>query len=171
MSKVVDLSFRSCSTISELVKKVGPKVSKNVVHGCVKVNNNQLSNLQGIKVLKEAAIGHSRLVWLDASFNQIVEITPEIIPELEHVKVLYLHGNKLKDLHGSLELLRKLPDLQSVTLNGNPLETTAEYRMTVLGALPNLRSIDHASVTAEERDRSHMWFGYSKHNHSSFFVI
>ena len=166
MSRVVDLSFRSCESTQELVTKVKHTPKKTLSCGCLKINNNKLSDLSGIAEVVRASLGpNPNFAWLDASFNELTAISAEVIPDILHIQALYLHGNKLKDLQGTLEQLRKLPDLKSVTLNGNPIETTPGYRLVVLGALPNLRSIDHAAVTLEERERARMWFQNTKHTH------
>merc|ERR1712007_278179 len=94
--------------------------------------------------------------WIDLSFNQLRTIEPALL-EFQQMKALYLHGNMIKSL-ASVERLRKLPKLISLTLNGNPIERCRAYRTYVIGALPKLRTLDHSMVTKEEKDGSSAWF-------------
>merc|ERR1712032_1212343 len=94
--------------------------------------------------------------WIDLSFNHLTRIEPALL-EFQQLKALYLHGNQIKSLP-SVERLRKLPKLISLTLNGNPIECCRAYRTYVIGALPKLRSLDHSMVTQEEISVGAAWF-------------
>merc|ERR1719221_2591448 len=76
--------------------------------------------------------------WIDLSFNLIASIEPSML-QFQQLKALYLHGNLIKSLP-SVERLKKLPKLISLTLNGNQIERALSYRMYVIGALRGLRS-------------------------------
>merc|ERR1712232_1239978 len=94
--------------------------------------------------------------WIDLSFNQLRTIEPALL-EFQQLKALYLHGNLIKSLP-SAERLRKLPKLISLTLNGNPIECFPFYRRYVVGALPDLRTLDHSTITDDEVAAARDWF-------------
>merc|ERR1712232_1091011 len=94
--------------------------------------------------------------WIDLSFNQLRSIEPALL-QFQQLKALYLHGNQIKSLP-SIERLRRLPKLRSLTLNGNPVECCRAYRAYVVGALPHLASLDHSKVTQDEVQASAAWF-------------
>lgn len=124
----------------------------------VKLNNNMLETLQGLPRALEVAVTNplENIHWLDLSFNQISTIEPELL-QFQNLKALYLHGNCVKSLP-SVERLRKLPRLLSLTLNGNPIEASKVYRMYAIGALQHLRSLDHSTITEDELRNAQAWF-------------
>ena len=90
------------------------------------------------------------LTWLDLSFNKLTTISTELA-EFSSLKIMYLHGNMLKELGKVLQTLRCLPQLYSLTLHGNPLEEHKKYRMKILNSLPQLRSLDFTNVTVSDK--------------------
>jgi hypothetical protein len=52
-----------------------------------------------------------------------------------------------------VELLGKLPNLQKLTLHGNPIAEKPNYKMRVCMHLPALRALDFSSITHDERDQ------------------
>ena len=60
------------------------------------------------------------LAFLDLSFNRLTSID-DVILQYPKLTVLYLHQNKITDLH-EVSKLAKLTNLRSLTLNGNPIE-------------------------------------------------
>mmetsp|Transcript_62362 Transcript_62362/g.140554 ORF Transcript_62362/g.140554 Transcript_62362/m.140554 type:complete len:244 (-) Transcript_62362:72-803(-) len=142
------------------VSALAPKlrvVVRNVTTS-VKLNNNMLESVSGLPQALETTMPSPivNLQWLDLSFNQLVTIEPELLRFL-NLKALYLHGNCLRSLP-SVERLRKLPKLLSLTLNGNPIESSKIYRPYVIGALNGLRSLDHSTITQDESTNSAAWF-------------
>uniref|UniRef100_A0A7S3WQU2 Leucine-rich repeat-containing protein 51 n=1 Tax=Strombidinopsis acuminata TaxID=141414 RepID=A0A7S3WQU2_9SPIT len=95
---------------------------------------------------------------LDISFNQLRSVEPDLL-KLVNLKALYLHGNCIQSM-SSVERLRKLPKLMSLTLNGNPVESNKGYRPHVIAALtPNgLRKLDHSTITNEEIAGAAAWY-------------
>ena len=57
-----------------------------------------------------------------------------------------------------MERLRRLTKLIALTLNGNPIECFPFYRRYVVGALPDLRTLDHSTITDDEVSGAHDWF-------------
>merc|ERR1712193_127828 len=80
-----------------------------------------------------------------------------VLTKYTNLKAIYLHGNRIKCLP-SVDRLRRLPKLISLTLNGNPIEACKIYRRFVIGALPNLRKIDHSTITDDELEASYAWY-------------
>jgi len=66
------------------------------------------------------------IAWLDLSFNDISEVSEDIL-EFPNLKMIYLHGNKIKRF-ADLARLQHLPNLYSLTLHGNPIENYPNYR-------------------------------------------
>lgn len=76
------------------------------------------------------------------------------------MKTLALHGNYISDL----EEVRKLNDigsLQSLSLNGNPIEEIRGYRLYVLGIIyakyETLRKLDSVIISKNEFDNVLVW--------------
>merc|ERR1719238_2576677 len=77
------------------------------------------------------------LQWLDLSFNQLVTVEDSLL---------------------RFQKLKELPKLLILTLNGNPIESSKVYRPYIIGALPNLRALDHSTVTEDETQSAVSWF-------------
>lgn len=137
----------------KLVKKVVRQVTV-----AVKLNNNFLETVQDLPMSLDFVMEDPlrNCWWIDLSFNQLRTIEPALL-EFQQLKALYMHGNQIKSLP-AVERLRKLPKLISLTLNGNPIERCRAYRTYVIGALPNIRSLDHSMVTGEETAQASNWF-------------
>lgn len=124
----------------------------------VKLNNNSIETLQDLPQSLTCVMEDPlrNLLWLDMSFNKLSSIEPALV-QLVGLKALYLHGNAIKSLP-SVERLRKLPKLISLTLNGNPVESNRCYHYYVIGALAPLRQLDHSTITEEEKQNASGWF-------------
>jgi Leucine-rich repeat (LRR) protein len=103
-----------------------------------------------ITVLLQVMEQPEHLTWLDLSFNKLTTISTELA-EFSSLKIMYLHGNMLKELGKVLQTLRSLPQLYSLTLHGNPLEEHKKYRTKILNSLPQLRSLDFTNVTVSDK--------------------
>jgi len=124
----------------------------------VKLNNNSIDSITDLPQALEFVMDDPlrNLMWIDLSFNQLHTIQAELLV-FKQMKALYLHGNHIKSLP-SVERLRRLPKLISLTLNGNPIECFPFYRRYVVGALPDLRTLDHSTITDDEVAGAHDWF-------------
>lgn len=124
----------------------------------VKLNNNLLESSHGLPEALSLAMANPlvALQWLDLSFNQLVTVEDSLL-RFQNLKALYLHGNCFKSLP-AIERLKKLPKLLILTLNGNPIESSKVYRPYIIGALPNLRALDHSTVTEDETQSAVSWF-------------
>lgn len=143
----------SRAAASSQMKRVLQKVTI-----AVKLNNNSIDTITDLPVALESAMDDPlrNLQWIDLSFNQLTTIEPALL-QFTQMKALYLHGNRIKALQ-SVERLRQLKLLISLTLNGNPIESTKCYRAFVIGALDNLRTLDHTSITEDELEVAKSWY-------------
>lgn len=94
------------------------------------------------------------IAWLDLSFNSITEISDDIL-QFQALKMLYLHGNKIQRF-ADISKLRQLPNLYSLTLHGNPIENQPHYRSSMIVMFPQLRSLDFAKITEDEKDSARL---------------
>jgi len=124
----------------------------------VKLNNNAIESLQDVPMALDLVMEDPlrNLQWLDVSWNKLRTIDASLLQFME-LKALYLHSNQIKSLP-SVEKLKKLPRLISLTLNGNPIEASRSYRSYLIGSLPNLRSLDHSTITEDEIHTASGWF-------------
>ncbi len=77
--------------------------------------------------------------------------------------MIYLHGNKIKRF-SDLEKLQHLPNLYSLTLHGNPIENYPNYRSSIICMFPELKSLDFAKVTEDEKDSARLHIIVSKNS-------
>ena len=75
----------------------------------------------------------NHLVWLDLSYNYLVNIEDEI-SKFPNLTNLYLQCNYIKNLEETRKLAQ-LSELKTLNLFGNPIEQVPGYRMFVLGAI------------------------------------
>mmetsp|Transcript_37858 Transcript_37858/g.109232 ORF Transcript_37858/g.109232 Transcript_37858/m.109232 type:complete len:273 (-) Transcript_37858:294-1112(-) len=124
----------------------------------IKLNNNMLETVSGLPMALEFVMPNPviNLQWVDLSFNQLVTIEPDLL-RFVNLKALYLHGNCIKAL-SAVDRLKKLSKLVSLTMNGNPIESSRVYRTYVIGAVPQLRSLDHSTITQDEVSASAAWY-------------
>jgi len=137
---------------------VSKKVLIKKVSTSVKLNNNLLENLQNLPEAMDAILKSpfERLEWLDLSFNFLTTVEPVLL-KYPNLKAIYMHGNKIKQL-ASVEKLAKLENLMSLTMNGNPIENNASYRVFIVAAVPQLKSLDHSTITADEQEMADDWW-------------
>jgi len=148
------LSFKSIAKIENLVGL------ENLVKLCLDNNSiDEICNLESLRKLK----------WLDLSFNKIRTIQGlrtlteledltlfsnkiTTIEELEYcpkLKCLSIGNNKIDTLD-QIVRFRQLPELRMLTLSGNPICGEADYKMTVLAYVSNLKYLDYTVVDLAE---------------------
>ena len=77
-------------------------------------------------------------------------------------QVLYLHANQIDKLN-EVHKLVKLPNLQKLTLHGNPINELPHYRDHVAGYIPTLHNLDFSAITKLDRDSINVWIrGHQK---------
>ncbi|XP_066603225.1 leucine-rich repeat-containing protein 51-like [Prorops nasuta] len=157
-----DLSFKGSKTINALVKKKAEsirtgKLPKRMSDGrfitsSLWLNNNLLNSISDLKILVDNLLmGSSYLHWLELSFNKIYEIEDEIY-NFPNLKILYLHGNKITDINQIMKL-RKLLRLRMLTLHGNPIENTPNYRSFIIHILPQIKTLDFSPILSADRKK------------------
>eukprot|EP01016_Furgasonia_blochmanni_P050083 TRINITY_DN7682_c0_g1_i1.p1 TRINITY_DN7682_c0_g1~~TRINITY_DN7682_c0_g1_i1.p1 ORF type:complete len:406 (-),score=31.39 TRINITY_DN7682_c0_g1_i1:514-1731(-) len=103
----------------------------------------------------------SKLGWIDLSHNHIVSLNTDF-ERFPQLKTLYLHCNYLSDMN-EFKNLSKVP-LISLTVHGNPVDTIPNFRLYLIGTLPNLRKIDTVLVSKKEKDNALVWRDMFRHS-------
>nr|XP_032819486.1 leucine-rich repeat-containing protein 51 isoform X2 [Petromyzon marinus] len=154
VAKVVPLGLLGYASVAPSTDTAQSEHKYDVT--ALRLNNNALTNLEGFWETTAALIQQpSALAWIDLSFNQLSDI-PQVLCELQELRVLYLHGNTVSRL-SNVSTLVPLRHLRSLTLHGNPIETENHYRYYVLSALPSLKSLDFSAVTNQDRQTAVIW--------------
>lgn len=76
--------------------------------------------------------------------------------QFEGLKTIYLHGNKIYDLT-EVEKFKRLKNLTSLTLHGNPVENLVGFRHYVLSKLPNLKHLNFSGISKADRATANVW--------------
>ena len=92
----------------------------------------------------------------------LFQISDDIL-EFRALKMIYLHGNKIKRF-SDLKHLTPLKNLYSITLHGNPIENVPNYRSNIISMFPDLKSLDFAKVTEDEKDTARLHIIVSKNS-------
>ncbi|KAG7378579.1 Leucine-rich repeat-containing protein 56 [Phytophthora pseudosyringae] len=100
-----------------------------------------ISDLDGIGALLN-------LQELYLQHNNVSDISP--LTMHEELRVVDLEGNRVADI-GQVEQLAFCPQLTSLNLTGNPVETVEHYRQIVANFVPQLASLDDRAFPYSER--------------------
>ena len=126
------------------------------------LNNNMIRELAGFSETLTYVLPHgdpTKLRWLNLSYNYLVKIDIDIL-NFPCLKTLSLHGNYINDLE-EVRKLQELPELHSLTLNGNPIEEIKGYRLYVLGLMyahnECLKKLDTVIISNHEFDNAIVW--------------
>lgn len=84
---------------------------------------------------------------LSLSLNNIASL--QDFNSCKYLQELYLRKNKISNIN-EIYYLQDLPNLKKLSLEDNPCNQHANYRYTIIKALPRLETLDNASVTSEE---------------------
>lgn len=129
------------------------------------LDNNCITTIQNLECLPN-------LVWLDLSFNKIKKITGlESLAKLEDLSLcnneiemiegldscvalnaLSLGNNKIKELE-QVGCLRKLPELNVLNLDGNPL-CALDYKNYSIAYLKHLKYLDYSLITSDQKEKA-----------------
>ena len=157
----LDYSYRNISSLSHLEKrhprqslrKQRRSPSGRYNSNVIRLANNNLVDMKGLYQMALDVVEYPEdIAWLDLSFNDLSAVSADIL-EFPALKMIYLHGNKIRNF-GDLVLLQRLPNLYSLTLHGNPIENNPNYRSSIIAMFPSLKSLDFAKVTEDEKDRA-----------------
>ncbi|XP_028429181.1 leucine-rich repeat-containing protein 51 isoform X2 [Perca flavescens] len=170
----VDLSFKHISSLADAwteehssgLRPLKTNSEKKYLSCSLRLNNNNISDLHDLqKTVSHFLAEPSQIAWLDLSFNKISHID-QVLCELRDLRVLYLHGNSIFIL-SEVDRLGVLPQLHTITLHGNVIETNKAYRNRVISALPRLKTMDFSAVTRQERVMAKIWHHSNNRSRSS----
>lgn len=71
----------------------------------------------------------------------------EGIRRFKFLQVLLIGDNQLRDLDVFLEFLSKFAFLEQLDLFGNPLAEEPDYRLKIIKAMPQIKTLDRHKVT------------------------
>lgn len=108
------------------------------------INGNNVKQLTGLKA-------NYRLQLIEASDNAITTLEGSDLTSLSNLQELRLSNNHLCDLKAQCKVLSFLPCLRNVQLKGNPCFNEADARFYIIAMVPQLETIDRASITPQER--------------------
>ena len=130
------------------------------------LDNNFIEKISGLDFLVN-------LVWVDLSFNRLRKI--EGLEALKNLQVLALYQNEIKVMENLAHLeklrvlrignnrlnsrddvlyLRKLRSLRTLSIKGNPLCTTDDWKSYTIALLPHLTYLEIHLITHEEREKA-----------------
>ena len=72
--------------------------------------------------------------------------------------MFYFHANNVSKL-SEVDKLASLTNLRSVALHGNPIENSEGYKQYILSKIPQLKSLDFATIIKSERVTADVWKG------------
>ncbi|GAX76224.1 hypothetical protein CEUSTIGMA_g3668.t1 [Chlamydomonas eustigma] len=102
------------------------------------VSRCSLSGLEGLAAMPA-------LRELYASYNDISDLQP--LDSCSELEVLDLEGNCIDDMDG-LELIHSVcPQIQSLTLAGNPISSSPDYHSNAARLIPSLKYLDDQNVS------------------------
>ncbi|EQC36631.1 hypothetical protein SDRG_06071 [Saprolegnia diclina VS20] len=110
-----------------------------------------------IKAIQLPSLEHLEI--LDLSGNFISQL-PKTLRQLPRLQMLDLSGNALAILK-QVDVLVPLSNLQKVLFTANPIAQLESYREFVIFTLPGLTSVDLATITDREREKSRKRFSGS----------
>ncbi|XP_076446516.1 leucine-rich repeat-containing protein 51-like isoform X2 [Babylonia areolata] len=162
----VDFSFLQLASLTDAEKENPrfPEVESpreddtklSFVGRSLRLNNNELKEVSTLPAFVETFFQDPKnLGWIDLSFNALTVIDKALV-EFKQLHILYLHGNKIKDLK-EVDKLASLPKLRKLTLHGNPMEEQPNFKMYVTSTLPQLTNVSFSAVTKCEANASVSW--------------
>ncbi|XP_059816223.1 protein phosphatase 1 regulatory subunit 7-like [Hypanus sabinus] len=107
------------------------------MQGLVNLQELYLSH-NGIEVI-EGLENNKKLTTLDIANNRVKKI--ENVSHLTELQEFWMNDN-LIDHWSDLDELKNAKDLQTIYLEGNPLQKDPHYRRKVILSLPSVRQID-----------------------------
>lgn len=130
------------------------KVERDVyIATAIRLNNNTISDLSQLQtIMSKILVNFNWLAWIDLSFNDISTLDISFC-EFPELRLIYLHGNSIESIN-QVDKLKNVRHLHTLTLHGNPVEMTENYRYHIISKLPELKSFDFSAVTKQERNLS-----------------
>ena len=158
INNITDFEFEMKSAMESKISKQSPQKGKLLIEEVVsglKLNNNDLSNLDGFRDSVLKFTKSSNLQFLDLSFNKFDEIHDDIA-SFENLTSLYLTGNDIRSFR-DVRKLKSLKKLRSLSLHGCPVTSKKDYKLRILHIFPTLHKLDFTAITRADRDRVSTW--------------
>lgn len=115
---------------------------------------NQISDISSLCVCPPP------LIHLGLSYNQISSIAGQMKgSSWPHLLSLDLSFNNLADLNNTINVLKTLPKLKNLVLQGNPVTLVPGYRGYTIDSIRQLTILDDIRISADEK---HFFKGLSK---------
>eukprot|EP01063_Lacrimia_lanifica_P017464 TRINITY_DN24549_c0_g1_i1.p1 TRINITY_DN24549_c0_g1~~TRINITY_DN24549_c0_g1_i1.p1 ORF type:complete len:407 (+),score=127.34 TRINITY_DN24549_c0_g1_i1:30-1250(+) len=95
--------------------------------------------------------GFLGITTLDLSQNEIATIPDELL-ELRCLRILNLAANRIAT-PDDVWKLAVLPDLFNLSTNGNPVDSTRDFRMRVIKRFPTLRILNSTPISKVDRSK------------------
>ena len=76
--------------------------------------------------------------------------------EFSNLSVLYFHANNVSKL-SEVDKLGSLSNLRTLALHGNPIENSDGYKQYILSRIPQLKSLDFATIIKSDRVTADVW--------------
>lgn len=111
---------------------------------CLWLNKNNLTEIA-------ALADNFRIKILYLHENKINELKLEEFECFIALHTLTLNNNLLIDIDNTVFVLKYLRNLQTLDLFENPIAKEDNYRLRVIGELPNLTTLDRRKITDDER--------------------
>jgi Leucine-rich repeat (LRR) protein len=93
----------------------------------------------------------TRILWLDLSFNDLIDLPRDISSIFPNLTSLYLHANKIPKLSAVKDALSQCTNLHSLTMYGNPCESFKHYHNYALFLNPSLKQFDKSVITKKDK--------------------
>ncbi|XP_020601344.1 leucine-rich repeat-containing protein 51-like [Orbicella faveolata] len=161
----LDFSFKALAELQDAMDeepRPGPhKIEKIEESGHYKSNMvrfcyNAISDYECLPSTLEHFLENPlELAWLDLSFNDLSSID-KVLLQYPKLKILYLHSNAIEKL-SEIDKLAALPELISITLHGNPIESIPGYKQHIISTLPKLKTLDFIPITNQNRRDAQTW--------------
>jgi len=161
----LDFSYKSLAAFQDAIDeepRPGPhKIEKIEESGHYKSNTvrfcyNAISDYENFTSTLEHFLENPlELAWLDLSFNDL-SVIDKVLLQYPKLKILYLHSNSIEKL-SEIDKLAALPELISITLHGNPIESLPGYKQHIISTLPKLKTLDFIPITNKNRIDAQMW--------------
>jgi len=117
------------------------------------LSDNKIPHLDNLyKVVDQVMFDSNMLCWLDLSHNYLTNISDEM-SKFPNLRTLNLHRNYIYKLEDFIKL-QKNPQLKSLTVHGNPIDTIAGFRIYIIGLVPTLKRLDTVLISVKERDNA-----------------
>ncbi|CAF3413201.1 unnamed protein product [Rotaria sp. Silwood1] len=127
LQKLVQLKLSN--SVIPRIRDLGTSLSHIRILWMARCCMNDLDGITSLQSLEE----------LYVAYNEISDLSA--LSMLEHLRLLDLESNLVDDLR-QVEFLALCPSLNSLTLEGNPINNHPDYRIEIIQRLPRLQTLD-----------------------------